>query len=406
MNINIWSVVNRLSLSLIVLSALFSPLILFEYNSVLGLGGFLIWMLLVTSKHKTFSIRSILSLLTWMGLMVIPFIMGYSFVLNRYLVLSVLILSSWVGELLYKEKIWKDIKMVCICTAPFILYVYIKTFVALLNNSYASRMIKTNGDYTVHARTQGIGGYEFIYFIAFLAGIMMGLVLTLKKKRYKVICLIICAMAYVEVILSNYFTALLLATMMIGVSVIIKLMLLRKEWMIFFIITSIVVLLFGNVIIEVFIDIVLEFIPQGGKTYDRLVRMQDSPLQSLVKEFISGRSEAMLIGIEGIKENPLMGRLGINGLSREEMLSKVGQHSFFLDTVSFYGIGMGALVLMNFIGTFRKNFLKGQKAIITIPLMISLLIFFFLNNATPSLGIIMGFVYPYAMYLVERNEYM
>lgn len=404
MKVSSWNIVNRLFLSLIVLSALFSPLILLGFNSVFGLGVLLLWMGLVSIKYKTFSIRSVLSLLTWMGLMVIPIVMGYSFVLNRYLVLSILILSTWICELLYKENAWKDVKMVFLYIAPFVFYVYIKTFLALLKNAYSSRLIKSSGEYTVRARMQGVGGYEFIYFLAFLAGIMMGLVLTLKKKRHKVICLIICGMAYVEVVVSNYFTALLLATLMIGLAVIIKLMILKKEWMIFFIMASLVVLLFGNVLVEAFIDIVLEYIPQGGKTYQRLVDMQEAPLKSLFEEFSSGRSEVMIRSIESIKANPFMGRLGIEGLSREELLSKVGQHSFFLDTFCFYGIGIGILVLVNFLSIFRKRFFIREKSIITIPLMISFLLLFFLNNATPSLGIILGLVYPYAMNLVERES--
>lgn len=404
MSINCWNIINRLALSIIFLSALFSPLILFEYNSHLGLGVLIIWLFVMLIKYKTFSTCSIMSLLTWLVLMVIPLIMGYSFVFNRYVVLSVLLLGSWVGELLYKESCWKDVKMVCILVAPFIIYVYLKTFMALLDNSYASRMIKTSGDYTVWARTQGIGGYEFVYFLAMLSGIMFGLGITLKKKRDKAICMTIFFLAYLEVVLSNYFTALLLATMTIVMCIVIKLIIMKKEWKIFFAIFSVFLLIFGNAICKIFINIVLEFIPQEGKNYIRLAEMQDAPLQNLIREFIEGRSEVMHKSMESIIENPIMGRLVNDGLGREELLSEIGQHSFFLDTFAFYGIVVGGFVLFTFMCVFRKSYFRGQRVVITIPLMISCFLLLFLNNATASIGIVLGVIYPYAMYLVERKK--
>ena len=93
-------------------------------------------------------------------------------------------------------------------------------------------------------------------------------------------------MAYLEIILSNFMTALLIATVGIVLTVMMLLIKRNRAWIVFFAFGMLLIVFCGNSIISMLLDVLLEYIPHNGKTYLRLYSMKDSFFQELALTFL------------------------------------------------------------------------------------------------------------------------
>ena len=93
--------------------------------------------------------------------------------------------------------------------APFLIYTWVKTTLALLVNPWLTRSIKTGGDYTKEMLSLGIAGYSLIYFLVALIPVLVYIILNSKDKIMKCFCLVLYTFAGITIISSNFFIALI-----------------------------------------------------------------------------------------------------------------------------------------------------------------------------------------------------
>lgn len=387
-----------------ILTALFSPIMVYQYSTFFSALLLLVWIATAFFNKGKWTLNEICTIFFYGYLIIIPHITGNGFVSNRYLVLAVFILGSLIAGYCEYTNLWENIGNILKGVTPFLVYVYLKTFLALLNNPYASRKIKTTGEYTILARAQGVGGYEFIYFLAMLTSICCGMFFLIKNKKQKWLWLFVGALSYMEVVLSNYMTALLIATAGVVLTIMLLLIKRNRAWLGFFVLCIVFLIVFGNGIMKLGLEAFIYVIPQNGKTFQRLYNMKDAFFQSLIKEFLSDRIDTMIRSLKCLFKYPLLGIVGESGLDREAILSEVGQHSYFMDTFAFYGCLVGFFAIINYFFLFKKTYFKGNFKVITVPVIICGFILLLVNNLTISIGVIICIVYPYALYLLKKQE--
>ena len=388
----------------IAMTALFSPIMIYQYINILSVLTLFLLICFILVSKKEFTVSAWWSVFLFGYLMIIPYVMGNGFIANRYSVFALLIFGNVLCEYCEYSDKWHCIKKVLYMLFPFLLFVYVKTFLALRHNSYASRMIKTYDAYTVRMRGQGVGGYEFIYFLALIASICVALFFLLRKRRQKAICLVLGVMAYVEIVISNYMTALLIATVGIGATLTLLLIRRNKAWLIFFIMSLLMIVLVGNELMRALIEMALKFLPAGGKTYMRLFSMKDAFFQGIFNEFLTDRNDIMLISVRCFWDHPFLGIIVEDGITSEELLSNVGQHSCILDTFAFYGGFVGVGFLYNIYSIFKKKFFQDELIVITLPLLISESLLLLFNNITMATGVVVGIIYPFTLHLLNEQK--
>lgn len=386
-----------------ILLAVFSPFMVYRYQAFLSVLLLFLWLILCVANRKKWTASEICTIFFFSYLVVMPYIMGYRFVSNRYLVLAFFIMGNLISSYCEYTNKWEQIGIVLKCALPFVVYVYLKTFIGLLAHPWITRMIKLDDAYTVQARLQGVGGYEFIYFLAMIVSISMGLFFLMQKRRYKWICLAVSILSYVEVILSNYMTALLIATIGAALTILLFLVKRSRAWMVFIIFCITVLVIFGNSLMHVAVDILLKVLPENGMTSLRLQKMQGSFWQMMIAEFLSDRGPTLEKSFRCFLQYPFFGIIGQSGFSQQELFSKIGQHSYFLDTFAFYGGAVGILSLHNYFSLFRKKYFDKDLLMITLPVLVCGATLLLFNNVTISIGVVTGFIYPYALYLVRKQ---
>ncbi|NBI57892.1 hypothetical protein D3Z53_07345 [Lachnospiraceae bacterium] len=397
-------IVFEIPLCMCVLFALYSPFMVYQYSTFITILLLFLWLIIALMDKKKWTSKEIYSIPLYVYLVVMPCIMGYSFISNRYLILVVFLLGSLISSYCEYVDMWNDIGKMLKIVSPFLIYVYLKTFIALLNNPYASRKIKTTGDYTLLARGQGIGGYEFIYFLSLLSNICIGLFFQLKNKKHKAVCLIIAILSYIEIILSNYMTALMISIIGFILTIMVLLVKKNKIWMLFLSFGMVIFLLFGNDIMKIVLENFLKIIPQNGKTFMRLYEMKDYFIQNVFISFFEDRFFTINQSLNCLLKYPFLGIIGQLDLGREMLLSNVGQHSFFLDTFAFYGFGIGIYNIVNYFSLFKRQFFDKHCLIITIPTMFCGFVLLLFNNLTISIGICLSIIYPYSLYLLKKQN--
>lgn len=387
-----------------IILSLFSPLMVHSYSAVLCTASFFLWMLFTLQNRKKWRINEIINVFFYGYTVIVPYIAGYGVVGNRYLILGIVILGCSISNYCEYANRWESIGVMLKMAVPFFAYVYIKTFLGLRENPWNARLITDYGAHATSLRLRGIGGYEFIYFLAILVSICTGLFFLLKNRKQKVFFLLVGILAYIEIVLSNYMTALLIATVGIALTIMMFLIKRNRAWLVIFTFGLVFVVFFGNIVIGVMLDIFIKYIPKNGRTYERLYILKDSFFQNLALLFFKERNWTIQKSVNCFLKYPLLGIVGRVGLSRKELLSNVGQHSYFFDTFAFYGSIIGALSVLNYFSVFRKKFFEGNLCVITVPVMTSGFLLLLFNNVTLSIGVATGIVYPYTLYILRKKE--
>ena len=69
-----------------IVSAVFSPLMVYRYHGIFSVLLFFFWLLMGMAERKKLTVSEICTIFFYTYLVVMPYIMGYGFVSNRYLV--------------------------------------------------------------------------------------------------------------------------------------------------------------------------------------------------------------------------------------------------------------------------------------------------------------------------------
>lgn len=344
---------------------------------------------------------NIFCLLYCLYLPVTSYLAGKTAIGNRYISLIFLPLGGILFDIYLRNGMLSTLKKMVWFLMPVVLYVYMQTWRALGQSSYAVRAIKTYDEYSVTMRKMGVGGYEFIYFLTMLAILLWGCVLLKKglmKKGTYLVAFLLCVLLILR---SNYLTALIIVAVAVTVSMILLLLQKNKIWggILFFI--AGICLILNRAIINATVGFLTKYLITSGKNYDRLLKLRENGLSSLF-DILESEGRAGLYGesIGSIKENTFLGIV----FDENGSIEQISQHSFLLDTFALFGVIIGIATCIVLFSNFKKRFFKEEAIIISIPVLIGTVIVLAGNNLTASIAIAITIIYPCVVFDLERKS--
>ena len=367
-----------------------------------------LWLFTTFIQHPGFYVynRNIGTLLIVGSTVLIPYIFNNGIIGNRYLAHGIMIVFYLIY--MYNEKYGfsKSNEIVIKTSFPLVVYTSVITLVALLENPYISRSIKSSGEYSDMIRAKGVGGYEFIYFLTILSVIIF--YRTLSKNRIsgsrfssKSTQLSLLFLFVVTIVFSNYLTALMI--LIIAFSIIIfarnRSAIIRITYLFTLIILTIFSRWIGLFIIDVFMRVI-----GGGSTYNKLLFIKAELINSgsvwtIATDRIGTLNESISSFIDNILFGIVVKPIEFSG----GYLVGFGQHSFIFDTLALFGMIIGSLTIFIYFWPLVKQIKKSSlNRALKIAILISATILFVFNNATISIGYALYFIYPY--YLARLSQ--
>ncbi len=331
---------------------------------------------------------------------------GYKDLSNRYISLMpmvfIYIVYGLVNDIKVVSLVWKI--MVVFSTITMF-----KTSYALIQSPYISRMIKSSGEFSENILKQGIGDYAFIYGLVIMEILFFSHVYE-KKGKEKLIYILLSTLGEITIILSNYMTALILSIIGIGILTFFKVKRKHKILFLFLLIVGIFMILFWKPMLEFFLSIILDFIPDG-KNYDRLLQLKMSVYgngKNLFAEFMGDRIPVLSISYNSILKYPWGGVIFGHLTKSNGYYNEFGHHSFVFDTIAIYGLLLGIVLIFLLCFPFFSNMrLHGRKKELTIAMFVVVILLLMFNNATFSLAFLIYVMYPYVCdKLYEDEQYV
>ena len=246
-----------------------------------------------------------------------------------------------------------------------------------------ARSIKSSGETTDVLKRAGIGGYEFIYYCMLLG---IAFFYLYKKRGKRVRNLVISILILGLILLSNYFTAVLLFLLGVVLVYFEDRRFSTKLFLIFIILVFAICILFVS---QGFTDLVLTILPEG-RIKSTVAEFDSNLLSGIFEEFISDRWPTIQVSIDAILNHPLV---GVQFQVADLAFQSLGQHSMVFDTLAIWGIPMGCLFLYLM---FRPLTLPSCILIPFAGLML-------LNNATPSIAFAVGLLIPTLLLESEKG---
>jgi hypothetical protein len=322
--------------------------------------------------------------------------MGNSSIGNRYLDTGIMFVLYLVYRLSNKLGYIEKSKNVIIWITPFAVITSFMTLKGLLNSPYLSRSIKTQGEHTMQLRSQGIGGYEFIYFLVFVCILLFYILLNHKEvelnKKQRLLLFSILILFLLTILYSNYLTALLMIA--VSFSIILVMRIRNAIWKLLFLPIIFLMAVYSKSIFLVITDFVIQIVGSGA-TVEKLLILQQSIIgYNMQYSVFVPRVSTLESSFEAFLSNPLTGIIIESPWTKQGTAMGFGQHSYFIDTFALFGIIIGVINLILVLQPFIKR-MKFKKLIgLNFGFLVSVLILFVMNNVTVSIGYVVFFVYP------------
>lgn len=323
-----------------------------------------------------------------------PYFFDNSTIAHRYLNLLPLILWYYYYLFLKENHEYKKIKKIINITIFFAIITSCITIYNLIANPYISRSIKSSGEYSINLSKKGIGGYSLIYSMCIL-GIYSLIKLKIHDKN-KFIYLFIYLLSLVLMVLSNYFTALLIFIF----SSIISAIFIKKEKSSIrkiieaFLLFIFIFLIFNDDFMNFLISVFLKTIPNNGKTYLRLLDIKNSFASNLIDLFLDDRGNSITMSLNNCMKNPFFGIVFSKMKMNDGYYVGFGQHSHILDTFALYGLFVGFIYFILLIFPFINEFKKYNKNIVLLIVSIIMLSIFIFNNGTDAIAFSLFLAFP------------
>ena len=343
------------------------------------------------------------------AMLFLPWAAGHPLLFNRYLVL--LLPSAFLLVYLFNLK-YRGNKVNVILSIVIViimLYPTWNTYQALLEDGNVCRKMGQTKDFTLHYTMSGVMGYVLVYSVMFVH--IVSAFLVNNKVRFQfsrimwVLMLLLCISSFAFVVISNYFTALMIVVFADSA---IWLLSKSSKYVILLIFLFSIYSLNPSGFNESIIDFSLTFIPKG-KTYERIESMKFSNLEDL-----DSRKGHMRISMRTIKQRPFLGGIGDKLFTIDEGIS---QHSFFLDTLAIYGLPLGLfffyLAFYPFILLYKKCRYYTQRFFVLLMGAI-IFLFYYRNNYTGHIGCVVYLIIPtvctyvntHFKQLIHKNDYI
>lgn len=396
-----YKILDAITLLLILLVFIPQFQVLHAYNYFL-LGLEIAWLVVAALIHPKFFLGGdkyflqsfFLTLIT----VVIPLIFNIQTIANRYSTFIAIPLFYWIYcyNSAYRG-LKPNIRIGLLSLIP-IVYTSFQTISELLINPYAARLIKTSGDQSVALWSRGISGYSLIYATVILLLILIPLIIERRKLMLNIYSFFLTTSLtfsfIVLIILSNYFTALIIVSF--GVLMYITFYLNKK--LLFFIFIGFFMLYSAEhkVINKTVIETIIYFVPQYGKTHERLDAIRNSIVYDIELKDLDTRSETRKASLDLFSKYPLGGYIVASNNNIFD-LDKVGQHSYILDTYALFGLFIGTfafwIMWLPFKYLIKQNNIYRLK-VFTWIIGISFILILLNNNLTPSIGFATFFIFP------------
>ena len=380
-------------LLLCTISAVYPPLRTVGDNAWVCLLSLIGWLLISLAHSPRFFLHiSFFKFCVYIFIgytLLVPYLFQTVTLSNRYIALLMFPLGYIIYMYYMSADRKKELKYILIITCVFAAITWIRTTYALVDNGSISRSIKSSGAYSETVLASGVGGYEFIYFMCILSPIALVLAFCSNNKAKRFFYLVIWTGCIIIIILSNYFTALILAFVSAVVAVCLHYG--RKNFVVFIIVSvGIIILLIAlsDKIVELIIAISAD-----GKTALRL-QEEGSLLGNIIEEFTNDRWPTLLTSINSWIAHPAFGVV-INQETVSGMyLQNVGQHSHLLDTFAIFGTIVGILNCYILFKPFQYMMEYNKKKNLIYSFLIAYIGVLLFNNATPSLAIVAYLIIP------------
>lgn len=407
-NHSFWERSLNVSALYLAVSTVFAQIMAWNYYLILSLAAMFMWFACAVIYRSEFFKRlkmyelSILFFVFYTT--VVPYLCGNGVVGNRYLAFSLVLSFHFIYTYNRQCGDNNSNKSIVKWTLPFILYTAVMTTIALIDNSWAARLIKTKGEESMLARAQGIGGYEFIYFIVFLCILLWFIILNRKLLKLKLqivsSTVVLLALLLYTILLSQYFTAIIM--LLVGSSIV--LMYTRRHLLfnVTLAMAGVLLILNYHLLLPVAINLMTN-LGVEGKTIQRLESLQDG-LSLGDDSIVSGRTPTLSLSWNAIMENPMIGIVAqTTTVASDGSLDGFGQHSQFLDTFALYGVFIGFLMVYIVARPFFARKFIPVLTGLNVAMLIMSLVLFSINNVTPSVGFAVFFIYPVLCDWVESR---
>lgn len=272
--------------------------------------------------------------------------------------------------------------------------------------SEVSRSIIANRNVGIGLIKEGVGGYEFIYFLVILFLILINVLFNKVhplKRSNNIIGTFILIFLAVSIVLSNYSIALLLLILITILRIIIPLLIGRNKILITLFI--IIILFFLTQIFYGFLTYLINVLA-GSTNASHFLEIRDFFFSGQIGDSLLSRFEKVNISVKAFISNPILGLLTAPLGTSSSYIEGFGKHSQILDTFALYGLGIGLLQLFIYIQPIAKRMknINGSSSLLSLSILIITCMLFTLNNATPSIGFAAFFIYPTAYDWLQNDN--
>jgi hypothetical protein len=330
---------------------------------------------------------------------------GNAWLANRYVEYFQIIIFLWGFELYsdnYSEYYLNE--KISLYLSPFILLISLNTIYMYFAYPNISRTAKKDTAAGLEQMAQGIGGYDFIYFIVFILAGLMYLIFCLDRNFFLKAFLILCiTLLSVNIIMSNFMIASLLCLMIIFFRVFIRKTNL-KSLSIYFVLVVFLVPILPNFIDYIF-DILIK-VTEGTMNGQRVLAIRTFIESGILESSLDARWQAFVLSWQAFVSFPLTGIIVTTITNSDGVIVGFGQHSFILDGFALFGVIVGSMSLYVFLyPVFRLNNMSRSIGYSSLPLLIlfMVLFLFIFNNVTPSIGAAVFFFIPVIVSYIQRS---
>lgn len=411
-NTHLFNIITTILVCYITISSIYPPLrVLVSNNTLLVTICMFSWLFITFLRTPGFYLKitfhRIIILIFVVYSFIVPYVFNNNTIGNRYLNIAPVFFLYIVYEYNAKFSNSKNNLFIIKTIIPFALITLVKTGIGLVENPNLSRSIKSSGEYSATLFRQGIGGYEFIYFLVILFPVIVYLAFfsrIIKNKCHKLILLFSCVLVIAVILLSNYFTALVVAITSIIIMVVIRAAKKHTFYSLCICLFLLIIILLGGKGIALWILDSFANLIKSGRTLERIYEMRNSILYNNDNIISTSRWDLIKVSLTAFLNNPILGTVGNPQIDVLSFQTSAGQHSHLIDTFAFLGFLPGIaqiyIIIKPYLIRLRGSFLNE----LTLSVLYSVIMIFTFNTVTPSMGIVTSLIFPVVYDSIKLKE--
>lgn len=406
---SIFQILSLIMIYFLAVSSIFSPLRALTYYNLLWAFCIVGWFALTALDNPRYVFN--LTIYKFAIYFYVIYTVAFAYLTNngpignRFFQLAQLPLFYMAYE---KNKLsgWdKDNRILIALSTPFILITCYLTLNAYRINPMISRAVKKQYEIGVEYMKMGIGGYHFIYFLVIAFAILLFFIFNKYRpinRKLKILGIGVLLVFAMNIILSNYSLAFLILIVIVFMRIFFSRI--NVKTVFFYSLPIAILLFFSNQILLLFLDN-LQSLIRGSLNASHILELKYYLSSGYLGNAMYSRYEVFNYSIQSFIHNPIFGTLADPNIIVGVAI--YGNHSQIFDTFAFYGLGIGVLQLYIYLTPIKERIVNVNGSYEGLPLLIMLLmiILFTLNNATPSIGFALYFIFPTVYDWIHRENF-